>query len=166
MLGTGEQLRDANDVQFTFSPMDGDVVSPCSSILVTIEQRKCERSNSPDRIITSPHCSSTESRGELEAATNRGHFALSRYRKHGGRQNLERCIAEFERALNDCSLGPPYRAAAQSNLAMAKFILCQTEDTSASLQDPTSLYRSALNAHPVGHVDRPSTLIQLACLQN
>ncbi|KAF8127680.1 hypothetical protein EV363DRAFT_468274, partial [Boletus edulis] len=68
MLGTGEQLRElqitveqlldrsANDVQFTFSPMDGDVVSPCSSILVTIEQRKCERSNSPDRIITSPYC--------------------------------------------------------------------------------------------------------------
>ena len=45
---------------------------------------------------------------------------------------------------------------------MAKFIRCHAEDTDASLEDPLSLYRNALAARPVGHVDRPSTLIQLA----
>ena len=37
---------------FTFLPKDGDVVSPCSSISVTVKRRKCERSDpSTSRII-------------------------------------------------------------------------------------------------------------------
>jgi tetratricopeptide (TPR) repeat protein len=47
---------------------------------------------------------------------------------------------------------------------MAKFILCQVEDTYGSLEVPLGLYRNALTARPVGHVDRPSTLIQLAAV--
>lgn len=31
---------------FTFFPKNGDVVSPCSSILVTLERQKCKSSNS------------------------------------------------------------------------------------------------------------------------
>ncbi|KAF8138935.1 hypothetical protein EV363DRAFT_1093795, partial [Boletus edulis] len=54
------------------------------------------------------------------------------------------------------------RTAAQSNLAMAKFILCQVEGRDDPFEDPLELYRNALAARPVGHVDRPSTLIQLA----
>ena len=45
---------------------------------------------------------------------------------------------------------------------MAKFIHCLVGDTDTSLEIPLSLYRQALAARPVGHVDRPSTLIQLA----
>ena len=47
---------------------------------------------------------------------------------------------------------------------MAKFILCQVEDTDTSLDVPLSLYSNALAARPIGHVDRPSTLIQLAAV--
>ena len=47
---------------------------------------------------------------------------------------------------------------------MAKFILCQVEDMDACLEVPLRLYRNALAARPVGHVDRPSTLIQLAAV--
>jgi hypothetical protein len=47
---------------------------------------------------------------------------------------------------------------------MAKFILCQVEDTYGSLEVSLGLYRNALAARPVGHVDRPSTLIQLAAV--
>ena len=47
---------------------------------------------------------------------------------------------------------------------MAKFIHCRVEDTDASLDVPLSLYCNALVARPVGHVDRPSTLIQLAAV--
>ncbi|KAF8127667.1 hypothetical protein EV363DRAFT_1401026 [Boletus edulis] len=156
MLGTGEQLRElqitveqlldrsANDVRVW------DRVLHNSLGTDTVE-KKCERSNSPDRIITSllDHGIPRRTGGR-----NKPWPPLSRYRKHGGRQDLERCIAEFERALNDCSLGPPYRAAAQSNLAMAKFILCQIEDTSASLQDPTSLYRIVLLLSPYYYVQQ------------
>ena len=91
-------------------------------------------------------------------------MALSRYRKHGGQRDLERSIEEFERVLNICPLNHPCRAAAQSNLAMAKFMLWQVEHTDASLEVPISLYHNALAARPVGHVDRPSTLIQLAAV--
>ena len=47
---------------------------------------------------------------------------------------------------------------------MATFVLCQAEDADASLEVPLSLYRKALAARPVGHIDRPSTLIQLAAV--
>jgi hypothetical protein len=45
---------------------------------------------------------------------------------------------------------------------MAKFIRYQVGDMDASLEVPLSLYHNALTARPVGHVDRPSTLIRLA----
>ncbi|KAH0828803.1 hypothetical protein J3R83DRAFT_3251 [Lanmaoa asiatica] len=73
---------------------------------------------------------------------NHGHNMLSRYQKHGRNSDLD--------------------AAAQANLAMAKFMQCQVDDTEISLDVPVTLYRSALSARPVGHPDRPSTLIQLA----
>jgi hypothetical protein len=45
---------------------------------------------------------------------------------------------------------------------MVKFIHYHVEDTDASLEVPLGLYRDVLAARPVSHVDRPSTLIQLA----
>ncbi|KAI9569441.1 CHAT domain-containing protein [Boletus coccyginus] len=174
MLGAGEQLRDlsinveqllnrsAKDVPFTLLPKDGDVASPCSSILVTINRQKCMRSNSSGSKVLGPHCTATESRGQLEDATNQGHSALSRYRKYGGKQDLERSIEQLDLALSICPLDDHCLAAAQSNLAMAKFIFCQVEDANTSLEVPLNLYRDALAARPVGHLDRPSTLVQLA----
>ena len=45
---------------------------------------------------------------------------------------------------------------------MAKFIHCQTANDDPSFDVPLALYRDALAARPVGHLDRPSTLVQLA----
>ena len=47
---------------------------------------------------------------------------------------------------------------------MAKLIHCRVEDTDTSLEVPLTLYYNALAARPVRHVDRPSTLIQLAAV--
>ncbi|KAG6376610.1 hypothetical protein JVT61DRAFT_1593 [Boletus reticuloceps] len=180
MLGTGEHLRkltitvdqlldrSAKHVPFTLFTKNGDIVSPCSSILVTVEQRNGESSDSSAdssaSSVLDPLCSTTETLNELEDATNHGHSALSRYRKHGRKRDLEHSVAEFERALNNCPVDHACRAAAQSNLAMAKLILCQVEDTIASLEIPIRLYRDVLAARPVGHTDRPSTLVQLAAV--
>ncbi|KAG6371303.1 hypothetical protein JVT61DRAFT_9773 [Boletus reticuloceps] len=173
MLGTGEHLRtltitvdqlldcSAKHIPFTLFPKNGDIVSPCSSILVTVEQRNGENSDSSASRV---FCSITETLNELEDATDHGHSALSRYRKHGEKRDLERSVAEFELALNNCPVDHPCRAAAQSNLAMVKVILYQVEDRSASLEIPIRLYRDALAARPVGHSDRPSTLVQLAAV--
>ncbi|KAF8127373.1 TPR-like protein [Boletus edulis] len=176
MLGTGEHLRkltitmdqlldrSTKHVPFTLFPKNGDIVSPCSSILVTVKQRNGESSDSSASRVLGPICSTTETLNELEDATNHGHSALSRYRKHGEKRDLEHSVAEFERALNNCPVDHPCRAAAQSNLAMAKLILCRVKDTIASLEIPIRLCRDALAARPVGHTDRPSTLVQLAAV--
>ena len=112
-------------------------------------------------IVVHPQ-STTDSQGELESATNKGRSALSRYRKHGEKRDLEHSVAEFERTLRDCPPNHPCRAAAQSNLATAKFILCQVED--GDLLVPLGLYHDALAARPIGHPDRSSTLIRLAAV--
>ncbi|KAF8443867.1 hypothetical protein L210DRAFT_3759029 [Boletus edulis BED1] len=176
MLGTGEHLRkltitvdqlldrSTRHVPFTIFPKNGDIVSPCSSILMAVKQRNGERSDSSASRVFGPVRSTTETLNELEDATNHGHSALSRYRKHGEKRDLEHSVAEFERALNHCPVDHPCRAAAQSNLAMAKFILCQVKDTIGSLEIPIRLYRDALAARPVGHTDRPSTLVELAAV--
>jgi len=85
MLGAGEQLRkltvtveqllghSAKDVRewdgflpkglgthtiavFTLFPKDGDVVSPCSSILVTLNRQNCQSSDSSASKVLGPHC--------------------------------------------------------------------------------------------------------------
>ncbi|KAG6372436.1 hypothetical protein JVT61DRAFT_7533 [Boletus reticuloceps] len=176
MLGTGEQLRkltitverlldrSENHIPFTLFPKDGEIVSPCSSILVTVQRRNDKSSDAPASGVLGPLSSTTSAPGESEDTTNRGHSALSRYRKHKDKRDLERSIAEFERALSASPLNHPSRAAAQSNLATAKLILCQVENTSAALEIPLSLNRHALAARPVGHANRASTLIQLAAV--
>ncbi|KAI9574286.1 TPR-like protein [Boletus coccyginus] len=173
-LGAGERLREltitveqlldcsAKGVPSILPPMDGDVVSPCTSILVTAKHWKGESHDSSASEILAPHCSTTESLDELEDATNQGHRALSRYRKHGEKRDLELSIEQFESALSVCPSDHPCLAAAWSNLAMTKFILCQLEGTNSSLDVPLELYRNALAARPVDHLDRPSTLLQLA----
>ena len=167
-------------IAFAFSPKDGDVVSPCSSILVTVVPQKSKGSNPSTPRFLSPHLvsgcfawaaslliivhpqSTSDSQGELENATNNGHSALTRYRQHGEKQDLEHSVAEFEQALRVCPPNHPCRAAAQSNLATAKFILCQVED--GNLLVPLGLYHDALGARPIGHPDRPYTLIWLAAV--
>ncbi|KAF8125428.1 CHAT domain-containing protein [Boletus edulis] len=176
MLGTGEQLRKLTitmkqlsdhgekHIPFIFPPKDGDIVSPCSSIVVTVERRNDESSDSLASRVLGPLCSIINAPNALEDATNHGHSALSRYRKHGERRELERSIAEFERALNTCLPNHHCRAAAESNLATAKFIHCRVDDTNTSFEIPLGLYRNALAARPVGHADHLSALIQLAAV--
>ncbi|KAF8132583.1 CHAT domain-containing protein [Boletus edulis] len=161
-----KQLLDRGEkhIPFIFSPKDGNIVSPCSSIVVTVERCDVDSSDLLASRVLGPLCSTTNAPNALEDATNHGHSALLRYRKHGGKRDLERSIAEFERALNICLPNHPCRPAAQSNLATAKLILCRVDDTNAFFEIPIGLYRNALAARPVGHADRRSTLIQLAAV--
>ena len=143
---------------FILSLEDGDVVSPCSSILVTVQRRRGKNDNSAVPRALDPHLagsrqlvltqslltismwsqSTTDSQGEQQTKVN----VLSRYRKYGEKWDLEHCVEEFKRTLNCCPQNHPCRAAAQSNLAMAEFTLCQVENKEAFL--PLGLYRDAL----------------------
>lgn len=169
-----------NLAAFTFCPEDGEVISPCSSILVTVQRRRRKICYSPVSGVLEPDCvrgqfTSTLSlliivypqtvadwQDQLEDVTNQGHTALSGYRKHARQSDLQHAIELFDHALNICPTDHLCRAAAQSNLAMAKFIHCWVDDADPFLDVPLDLYRNALSARPLGHPDRPSTLIQLA----
>jgi hypothetical protein len=169
---------------FILSPKDGGVVSPCLFILVTVEQQKSGNSDSSTSRVLHPHrvrlsqasCVNTilvnhsmsivnHRRPRRSGRRNKPRPHLSHDIESTGRkQDLERSLEEFERAHNIYPLDHPCRAAAESNLAMAKFILYQVEDTDASVEVPLSFCRNVLATHPVGHVDRPSTSIQLAAM--
>ncbi|KAF8430847.1 hypothetical protein L210DRAFT_3508132 [Boletus edulis BED1] len=58
---------------FTLFPKDGDVVSPCSSILVTVKRLNDKRNDSSRSRCLVPFCSTTEAQDELGDATHRGH---------------------------------------------------------------------------------------------
>ena len=47
-------------VAFTLFPEDGEVGSPCSSILVTVKRQKWENSDSLTSKVLGPHCVSTQ----------------------------------------------------------------------------------------------------------
>ncbi|KAF8119323.1 hypothetical protein EV363DRAFT_1411208 [Boletus edulis] len=57
---------------FTLFPEDGDVVSPCSSILVTVKRLNDKRNDSSRSRCLVPFCSTTEAQDELGDATHRG----------------------------------------------------------------------------------------------
>ncbi|KAF8132474.1 CHAT domain-containing protein [Boletus edulis] len=157
MLGTGEHLRtltitvdqlldcSAKHIPFTLFPKNGDTVSPCSSILVTVEHRNGESSDSSPSRVIGPLCSTTETLNELEDATN----------------NWPQRSLTLPEAWEKTR---PGAFGCRSNLAMAKLILCQVGDIITSLEIPIRLYRDALAARPIGHTDRPSTLVQLAAV--
>lgn len=42
-------------VAFTFFPKDGDVVSPCTSMWVTVRRRRCKSSDSSEPRLFDPH---------------------------------------------------------------------------------------------------------------
>ncbi|KAF8138974.1 hypothetical protein EV363DRAFT_1154551, partial [Boletus edulis] len=145
MTGTGERLRQltitveqlldcsAVDVPFTFFTNDGHVfINFCNCQTAQVR-------GSPSARRLGPHCSITEPQGELEDATNQGHHTLSRYRKYGGKRDLERSITAFERALSLCLL---------------KVVVLRAGMTPSRTSLKLELYRNALAA-------RPSTLIQL-----
>ncbi|KAF8134277.1 TPR-like protein [Boletus edulis] len=141
MLGAGEQLRKLTiHCETTIRSQMATLYLPCSSIVVMVERRDGESRDSLASRVLGPLCSTANAPNALEDATNHGHSALSRYRKHGGKRDLERSIAGFERALDTCLPNHPCRAAAQ------------VDDTNASYEIPLGLYRDALAARPLAAV--------------
>lgn len=75
---------------------------------------------------------------------------------------MEQFIEEVAQACSFRPLVHPWCAAAQSNLAMAKLVQCRIADLPLGV--PMTPHRDTLAARPVGHPDRPSTLIRVAII--
>ncbi|KAG2751843.1 hypothetical protein P692DRAFT_201853098 [Suillus brevipes Sb2] len=152
--------RSGNSHPIVFQPEQGEVVSPCTSLFMTLEQRL------PDEKDAAVLCSlNTLAAGDMDALmlrTDAGHGLLARYRRMQNRRDLDQSINHFEHALDICPMDHPCRPAALFNLATAKLINCQANETYPDLDIPISVFQDALRLRPTGHPDRPITQLHLA----
>ncbi|KAG1804572.1 CHAT domain-containing protein [Suillus variegatus] len=126
-----------------FQPKQEDIVSACTSLFMTVEQRLSDQNDG----------------GVLYSVST----LTSRDRD--GTQNsmdLDQSISHFERASDLCPVNHPYCPAALLNLATAKFISCQANGRYLDLDIPISLFQEALDLRPIDHPDRPMTQLHLA----
>ncbi|KIJ60775.1 hypothetical protein HYDPIDRAFT_116834 [Hydnomerulius pinastri MD-312] len=174
MLGQGELLgkfsvtvgelleRSRSSRPIPFSIREGEIASSCASLEVTVEVL----SPSDEVLICRPAAACVEPRLHdelfLAQATDAGHNHMHHYYKDCQESRLDQAIGEFKRVVGHCHSQHPGRGAALVNLAMAKFIKCQTREAYLDLDEPISLYQEALDLRPPGHPDRSCTLINLS----
>ncbi|KIK42653.1 hypothetical protein CY34DRAFT_12255 [Suillus luteus UH-Slu-Lm8-n1] len=152
--------RSENSHPIVFQPMQGEVVSPCTSLFMTLEQRL---SDEKDVAIL---CSlTTLASGEIDVLmlrTDAGHGLLARYCRMQNSSDLDQSINHFEHALDICPMGHPCRPAALFNLATEKFVNCQATETYLDFDSTISVFQDALDLRPTGHPDRSIMQLHLA----
>ncbi|KAG2125645.1 CHAT domain-containing protein [Suillus bovinus] len=160
-ISVGELLdRSKKSLSIIFEPKEDEVVSACTSLFMTVEQRL------PDQNDTAGLCPLTtvmsDDMDSLALETDTGHRHLVQYRRTQDSGDLNQSINHFECALDLCPVDHPYRPAALFNLASAKFISCQANGIYLDLDIPICLFQRALDSRPMGHPDRPTTQLHLA----
>ncbi|KAG1721771.1 CHAT domain-containing protein [Suillus paluster] len=161
-ISVGELLdRSEKSQPILFQPKAGEVVSPCTSLFMTVEQR---RSDEYEAAILRPldTLTSSDVRARILVKTDAGHRLLARYHRTQNNRDLDQSIKHFERASDLCPVDHPCRPATSSNLATTKFISFQVNGTYLDLDIPISLFDEALDMRPTGHPDRPLTQLHLA----
>ncbi|KAG1794296.1 hypothetical protein EV424DRAFT_1548015 [Suillus variegatus] len=160
-ISVGELLdRSEKSHPIIFQPKQDEVVSACTSLFMTVEQRHSDQ-NDGDVLCPLTTFTSRETVA-LAVKTDAGHRLLARYRRTQNSRDLDQSINHFKRASDLCHVDHPYRPAALFNLATAKFIRCQANARSLDLDIPISLFEEALDLRPAGHPDRPTTQLHLA----
>ncbi|KAG1724874.1 TPR-like protein [Suillus lakei] len=160
-ISVGELLdRSKNSRPITFQPKQEEVVSPCTVLFVTVEQRLPDEN---DTAVLCPHTTLTSGDAyALILRTDAGYRLLGRYCRTQNSSDLDQSIIHFERASDLCPMDHPYRPAALFNLATAKLVGCQANGTYLDLNIPLSHFQDALDWRPTGHPDRPMTQLHLA----
>ncbi|KAG1736966.1 TPR-like protein [Suillus lakei] len=160
-ISVGELLdRSEKSHPIVFQPKQEEVVSPCTSLFVTVEQRLSDEN---DAAVLCPLTTLMSSEMDaLVLRTDAGHGLLARYRRTQNNRDLGQSINHFERASDLCPMGNPYRPAALFNLATAKFVSCQADGRYLDLDLSISLFQDALDLRPTGHPDRTVTQFHLA----
>ncbi|KAG1782278.1 CHAT domain-containing protein [Suillus placidus] len=143
-----------------FPPKQEEVVSACTSLLMTLEQRLSDEN---DAAVLCPLTTlMSDDMRALVLRTDAGHGLLAQYRRMQNHRNLDQSINHFECALDLCSMNHPYRPAALFNLATAKFLSCQADGRHLDLDIPINLFQDALNLRPTDHPDQTVTQLHLA----
>ncbi|KIK32046.1 hypothetical protein CY34DRAFT_196312, partial [Suillus luteus UH-Slu-Lm8-n1] len=152
--------RSENSRPIIFQPEQGEVISPCTSLLMTLEQRLSDEKDVA--ALCSLTTLTSHDADALALKTDAGHRLLARYRRTQNSSDLDQSIKHFVHALDLCPMDHPYRPAALFNLANAKFVCCQTDGTYLDLDTPISLFQDALDLRPTDHPDRTVTQLHLA----
>ncbi|KAG1841252.1 hypothetical protein F4604DRAFT_1690386 [Suillus subluteus] len=148
-----------------FQPKQGEVVSVCTSLLMTVEHRLSEENNAA---VLLPITTLTfRNMDALVLKMDAGHRLLTRYRKMQNSMDIDQSIKHFECASDLCHMDHPYRPAALLNLATAKFGFQADADAAEELlsevlnvcHTDSPIHRAALLAiktsalHPAGNTD-------------
>ncbi|KAG1727986.1 CHAT domain-containing protein [Suillus lakei] len=157
-ISVGELLdRSEKSHPMIFQPKQQEVASPCTSLLMTVEQRLS------DAAVLCPLTTLTSSDVDaLILRTEAGHGLLARYCRTQNSRDLDQSIEHFERACDLCPMDHPCRPAALFNLATAKFVSCKANRTYLDLDTPITLFEDTLDLRPTGHPDRTVTQLHLA----
>ncbi|KAG0694586.1 CHAT domain-containing protein [Suillus ampliporus] len=160
-ISVGELLdRSEKSHPIVFQPKLGEVVSSCTSLFIMVEQRSSDEN---DIAVFRPLTTlTTGDMHTLLLKTDAGHRLLARYCRTQNSKDLDQSIKHFERASELCPVDHPYRPAALSNLAAAKYVSCQVNGTYLDLDIPISLFQDTIDLRPTGHPDRPVTQLHLA----
>ncbi|KAG2143648.1 hypothetical protein DEU56DRAFT_791724 [Suillus clintonianus] len=146
-ISVGELLdRSEKSHPIILQPKQEEVVSPCTSLFMTVEQRRSDKNDAttlrPLTTLTS------DDMHALVLRTDAGHGLLARYRRTQNTRDLDESITHFERASDLCAMGHPCRPAALFNLASAKFVNCQVNGTYLDLDISISLFQDAFDLPP------------------
>ncbi|KAG1764143.1 hypothetical protein EDD22DRAFT_1019905 [Suillus occidentalis] len=167
-ISVQELLDRSEDSQpIVFQPMQGEVVSPCTSLFMTLEQRP---SDEKDVAVL---CSlSTLASGEMDALmlrTDAGHSLLARYRRMQNSSDLDQSINHFEHALDICPMdaldlrptGHPDRPITQLHLATAMLSRFAKRGFQTDVDAAEELLSEVLDVcHTSSHIHRAALLVR------
>ncbi|KAG2066684.1 hypothetical protein BDR04DRAFT_1121026 [Suillus decipiens] len=139
--------RSENSHPIVFQPKLGDVVSPCTSLFMTLEQRLLDENDVS--VLCPPTTVISDNMHALVLTTDAGHHLFARYCRTHNSRDLDQSIKHFERASDLCSMDHPCRPAVLFNLAAAKFVSCQTNGRYLDLDIPVALFQDALDLRPI-----------------
>ncbi|KAG1820882.1 uncharacterized protein BJ212DRAFT_1297375 [Suillus subaureus] len=120
-----------------FQPKQGEVVSSCTSLFMTLEQQLSDEHN------TTVLCPLTTCRMQNS-------------------RDLNQSIKHFEHTMDLCLMDYPYCPAVLFNLGIAKFVSCQADRRYLNLNFSINLFQDALNLCPTDHPDQTVTQLHLA----
>ncbi|KAG1848478.1 hypothetical protein F4604DRAFT_1687751 [Suillus subluteus] len=142
-----------------FQPEQGEVVSSCTLLFITVELRSDENDAAVLCPLTTPM---SDDMHALLLRTDARHDLLAHYCRMQHRWDLDQSINHFEHTLDICPMDHPCRPAALFNLATAKFVSCQANETYPDFDISISIFQDALELRHTGHPDRPATQLHLA----
>ncbi|KAG1842754.1 CHAT domain-containing protein [Suillus subalutaceus] len=137
-----------------FQPKQEEVVSACTSLFMTVEQRLSDKNDVA--VLCPANTLTSHDMDVLALNTDAGHRLLARYCRMQNSRDLDQSINHFECTLDLCPVDHPYPPCSAVQSSHCR--VCNDED----LDQAIAFQTKALALHPVGHTDQSMSLYNLA----